>query len=500
MEANLFMKISKSVKKLMSVVMMMALVFTSLAIAPKQAKAAEDETTTAPSVEVLGATLRLDNVAGKQSMRFAIKINNASAAKNCSITLTHKANNKSVTLQTGKGTADNIYDYNKDTDKLIYTAVITGIDVENFSTEFDVSGKVESLDETWSDPSSTETKSINSVVKSINSELGSSFFFDGSTLMKTVGNYDFEEGSLTNSFFETYIKNPKHVACNSIAISDDAHDSLQAMEIDSSQFYGGLPLPDLDSVGEYTLSCYVKKVKDNDSNVSVRFRSALGKECDESCELTDNWQQLKSTYTLSDMTTTNQWNDKHTRVLVCPISGKTGKYLVDDVVITKKVTSDDITAPALPKSFNVSLTADNLATSSCANNITYEQDGSVSAQLTGTYGGGGLVFFAKPNKSAVIASDYSKLRIVVNSKTASAPLCITLRKNASTSYWDQPVYAIAYSNTNSTAGEDTIIEIDLSASDKLNEFKNIPFYGILIKNNQNTDGFDINIKSIEFIA
>lgn len=494
------MKISKSVKKLMSVVMMMALVFTSLAIAPKQAKAAEDETTTAPSVEVLGATLRLDNVAGKQSMRFAIKINNASAAKNCSITLTHKANNKSVTLQTGKGTADNIYDYNKDTDKLIYTAVITGIDVENFSTEFDVSGKVESLDETWSDPSSTETKSINSVVKSINSELGSSFFFDGSTLMKTVGNYDFE-GSLT--FFETFINNPNFVSCNSIATSNDAHDSSKAMEIDSSYYYGGLPLPDLDSLGEYTLSCYVKKVKDNDSNVSVRFRSALDKNCDESCELTDNWQQLKSTYTLSDMTTTNEWNNKHTRVLVCPISGKTGKYLVDDVVITKKVTSDDITAPALPKSFNVSLTADNLAVSNGANDITYEQDGSVSAQLAGASGGGGLVFFAKPDKSAVIASDYSKLRIVVNSKTASAPLCITLRKNASTSYWDQSVYAIAYSDTNSTAGKDTIIEIDLSArsaNDKENKFKNIPFYGILIKNNQKTDGFDITIKSIEFIA
>lgn len=496
------MKISRNVKKLMSFVMAMALVLSSL-VFTKQAKAAG--ATTTPTVEVLGATLRLDDPTS-QALRIGIIINNASAAKNCSITLTCKNSGKSVTLETGKGTADNIYDYNEATDKLIYTAVIKGIDATNFNTQFDVSGKVQSLsDSTWSEPTSTVTKSVTSVVKAMSSQLGTEFFFDGNKLMKKIASYDFE-GDLSKSSFSTYFTHPEYVACNSMTVSEDAHQSTQAMKVDAKAPWGGIPLAELSSLGNYSLSCYVKKVSDDANTTKVRVRGGGQYTYGDTISLSDSWQELKADFLVSSLAVLNENGNHAGKLMLSPenvftVDGaSTAKFLVDDIIINKEASANDFLAMSLPKDFNVSLSSDNFATSSAIKDTTYA-DGTVSTTLTKESGGGGIIFFAKPDRLPVIASDYSKLRITVNSTTANAPLVISLRKNASTDYWGQPEEAISYTKTNTTAGEDTVIEINLSTNTKIN---NIPIYGVLIKNNQYkidpAYGFTITIKSIEFIA
>ncbi len=159
------MKISKSVKKLMSVVMMMALVFTSLAIAPKQAKAAEDETTTAPSVEVLGATLRLNDESGneKQAMRFAIQIKNANLAEDCGIVLTAPTGKK-IKVSVGEGNKK-IYEVNGNT--VTYTAAVTGIPTEYLGSDFTFSGFVTPISGNTS-TTKDETKNLRDVAYSAN--------------------------------------------------------------------------------------------------------------------------------------------------------------------------------------------------------------------------------------------------------------------------------------------------------------------------------------------
>ena len=75
-----------------------------MVVAPKEAKATSGE----PTVEVLGATLRLDGKSGYQSMRVGIKVTNASKAKACGINL--KVGDKSVVVSTEKSEYQKIYD------------------------------------------------------------------------------------------------------------------------------------------------------------------------------------------------------------------------------------------------------------------------------------------------------------------------------------------------------------------------------------------------------
>lgn len=488
------MIITRSAKRLMATVMTMALVVTGLVVAPKQASAAAE----APEVKILGATLRLDETGDSQALRFGVEISNASQAKNCGITLTRTSDSKSVTVQTGVEGQNNIYDYNEDTDKLIYTVVLKGITEEDFDEGLQVTGKVQAIeDEEWTPVESNEEKSVDSVLESINTTLGTNFYFDGATLLEKVDTYDFE-GDLSSSFFNNYFSNPGWVGCSKIALSEDAHGGEQAMEINSNAEYGGLPFPDFTSTGEYYLSCYAKKVEGDESDVTVRFKSALGKNCQETLALTDEWQQLQSTYVLDDMISTDQYNNKHSRILVCPIGGAKN-YLIDDVTIVKKVNQSQIVNMSVPKSFDVELSAASQASYSSANSIVYE-NGTLSAFLTGQYGGGGICWLVKPDRSFVNPADYSKIVITFNTDTEDAPLCVNLRHNASTDWWDGSQTAVAYPTASSTVGEDKTVEINLKGNASLQDKL---IYAIAIKNNGYGDaktGFGITVKSIEFIA
>lgn len=155
------MKISKNSKKLMSLIMMMALVFSSLVVTQKPAKAAGG----APTVEVLGATLRLNDESGKQSLRVGIKVTNPDKVASCGIDVTYGGKTKTVTTE-NEGQRNL---YAKKGDYVIYTVVITGIPVAKFGDEFSFVGKAKAIDRfvTIEDTIATQ-KSVSGVVESLN--------------------------------------------------------------------------------------------------------------------------------------------------------------------------------------------------------------------------------------------------------------------------------------------------------------------------------------------
>lgn len=498
------MNITKSAKRLMACTLMFALVAMGLVIAPNTSKAASDD---APAVKVLGATLRLADNGESQALRIGIEISNASKAANCGITL-KRSDGKSASIQTGsdEGAANKIYDYDKETDKLIYTAVVTGITPENFGTGFEVTGKVQPLsEEEWTTAESTEAKSIDSVVTALNKQMGANYYFDGSTLIEKVVTYDFE-GDLTGNAgaasgapwfsFSQYFEHPEWVNCNSVKAIEDGYDgSSQALEVDAKASYGGLPFPKLTSKGQYILSCYAKKAADDETGATIRFKSAYGTDCKERLVLTDDWQQLKSTYTLNDLEIVDQHGNTETTIMISPSAA--GKYVVDNVEFCKVITNDDLPKMEVAKDFSVSLSEGNLASNANISD-TSDKDDVFSATLSKAQGGGGLIFYLNPDHKPILPSNYSKVKITLSADVAKAPLCVSLRNKAdTTNYWgnNSGNLILGYPDAADQAGEDKVIEYDIST-------KNSSYaYGILIKYNPGTeDSIKLTIKSIEFIA
>ena len=135
-------------KKLMSSIMVMALAFSSAFIAqPVKAD-------TTPTVEVVGATLRLNNESDVQAMRFAIKVTNADKAKDCGITIGTKNGKQKVI------SVENNYKkiYDKDGNTITYTAVVTGIPASYAAEDFQFSGSVTPI---VGDKTTTDTVSRN---------------------------------------------------------------------------------------------------------------------------------------------------------------------------------------------------------------------------------------------------------------------------------------------------------------------------------------------------
>ena len=126
------MKISKNMKKLMSSIMMMALVFSSLVVTQKPAKAAEEAPT--PTVKLMGATFRKE---GTQALRFAIQIENADKANDCGITIRANGKEKTISVQNHHTKI-----YKKEGNTITYTAAVTGIPVGQENTNFEFSGFV----------------------------------------------------------------------------------------------------------------------------------------------------------------------------------------------------------------------------------------------------------------------------------------------------------------------------------------------------------------------
>ena len=155
------MRITSNCKKMMAVVIAITMVLSVLFIPkPQQASAA------APTVTVLGATLRLNSTdnKGTQSMRIGIRVNNAGSAGECAITLA--ANGRRYTVATFS-TEDKLKDGNGDTfpvnltnrsihskegNSIIYAIVLTGIPAERFSSNIDITGNVWDLSKNYCAP------------------------------------------------------------------------------------------------------------------------------------------------------------------------------------------------------------------------------------------------------------------------------------------------------------------------------------------------------------
>lgn len=134
---------SKKGAKVLAIASTFAFVLTGMSVAPGKAQAAADQ---APTVKVLGATLRLDGDSGKQSLRFGIEVSNASNAEACGIDIT--CNGTTVTVGTDVENATltkkntTVYSKDMDNDKIVYSAVVTGITNGNYDKDFSVKGYV----------------------------------------------------------------------------------------------------------------------------------------------------------------------------------------------------------------------------------------------------------------------------------------------------------------------------------------------------------------------
>lgn len=130
---ELKMKLSKIVKKITSISLAAALAVSGINYQPAKAEAAE-----LPVVTVLGATLSLDADAGKQSMRVAIKVENADNASACGMSITY--NGKKLDFSTNDDRYNKLYDVDADSGAIVYTVKIANIPKANFGDDFTIEG------------------------------------------------------------------------------------------------------------------------------------------------------------------------------------------------------------------------------------------------------------------------------------------------------------------------------------------------------------------------
>ena len=180
---------SKKGAKVLAIASTFAFVLTGMSVVPGKAQAAADQ---APTVKVLGATLRLDDNNGTQSLRFGIQVNNASNAEACGINLGY--NGKTITVATdvedGDVTQKNTTLYSKDSvnDTIVYSAVITGIPKDCYENDFSVKGYVKDKIDNINKGESIEVKkSVSKVVDALKKQypdMGLELNTDTGKLMK----------------------------------------------------------------------------------------------------------------------------------------------------------------------------------------------------------------------------------------------------------------------------------------------------------------------------
>ena len=179
------MYIAKHAKRIMAAAMTTALVLTSgSVVATKNASASSAET---PTVKVLGATLRLDQKEGYQSMRVGIQVANASAAKSCGINF--EIGGKNCTISTDNEKYKKIYAYDKASDTITYTAVITDIPIGAFTQNINVQGTTKAIakESEVIDSGAPVAKSVNGIVTELQ-KLDSTIKLDtNGQLVRTVG-------------------------------------------------------------------------------------------------------------------------------------------------------------------------------------------------------------------------------------------------------------------------------------------------------------------------
>lgn len=186
------MFIKKYSARLMAFAMASTLAFSGALCMPTNAKASSDPAT----VEVLGATLRLDGNSGTQSMRFGIKINNASQAGACGIKLTKGSKTYTIATNATDGAdskkATNIFNYDSINDTVTYTVVLTGIPETAFSEDIAVQGIVNQIDTTTEETSGTPVnKSVSGIVAKLQ-ETDNSISLKNGNLVRTVDGVDIQ--------------------------------------------------------------------------------------------------------------------------------------------------------------------------------------------------------------------------------------------------------------------------------------------------------------------
>lgn len=146
-------------------------------------------------VSVLGASLRMDADDGHQSMRIGIIVENASQAKACGIDLT--IGEKTIKIATdGDGTddvikGDKIYEYDAAKDTILYTAVITNIPKDSFSTAVSVKGSATPIEEGEKIVSPAVEKSVTDTVEGIKKTLPDVQLLEDGTLVNgTIATLD----------------------------------------------------------------------------------------------------------------------------------------------------------------------------------------------------------------------------------------------------------------------------------------------------------------------
>ncbi len=161
----------------MAFVIAIAFVLSGLTYIPKTASAEE----AAPTVKVLGATLRLskdgvDNI-GTQSMRIGIQVNNADQAKDCAIKLTvgdkvRIIGTSSTTPSYAEGdnvqyfSSPSLYSKDESSNTVVYAITITGIPTDNFNSSIAIEG----ITDNGSDEpiaATGENKSVDTIVSEL---------------------------------------------------------------------------------------------------------------------------------------------------------------------------------------------------------------------------------------------------------------------------------------------------------------------------------------------
>ena len=426
------MIITKCAKRLMATVMTTALVLTGLVVAPKEVSAAEGD----PTVEVLGATLRLDgNKENCQSMRVGIKVTNASKAKACGIKLSiGTVENKKeavVSTETGK---TNIYDYDKVNDVVIYTAVITDIPKDKFSEKVNIQGTTKAINSETETLSTGVDKSVDSVVTGLKAKDANIDMTEDGTLAKIVNSLDTtsannvkEIGSVNNfSSWKFPVGKDTNLGNDVYGNAQVEYDSTeQALKVttDSSSIErsagkGLVYQVDGSGAGDYIYEMKFKAATSEKVMLKGYFdRVSDGGIGGKEVTGTGDWQ------TIDVKTTLGQYG-------ACTFATKNagGVYYVESFKIYQLLTNADIPDFSLFDG-NVELSADTLVMSG-ATNVQYH-DGKVTLTLNKMNSGTGLGFKLKKDGSKVDLSEYSK--VVINTTSNNnmpdktyIPICVNL--------------------------------------------------------------------------
>lgn len=159
---------SKKGAKVLALTSAFAFALAGLSYSPAKVQAAADK---APTVKVLGATLRLDGDSGKQSLRFGIEVSNASNAEACGIEITYGT--KTITVATDVNNTStskkhtDIYSKDDENDTIVYSAVVKGIPKKNYGNMFDIKGYVKQSIDVEKELSDSVPRSVDKVVKSM---------------------------------------------------------------------------------------------------------------------------------------------------------------------------------------------------------------------------------------------------------------------------------------------------------------------------------------------